>query len=68
MDLLAQHQDEISWTNLSQNESIFEYNYRGIKERCELYKDELMAESLHPSRIKKLLDLGIDSCQLHHYI
>ena len=37
---------------------------KGVKERCAIYKEELMQIALHPSRIQKLLDMGISIGEL----
>jgi hypothetical protein len=46
---------------LSYNPSIFDYyyDYDALKERCLIYKEELIQKSFHPSRIQKYLDMGI---------
>jgi len=52
----------------SLNESIFELDYNALKERCGLYKEELIQVALHPSRIQKYLEQGIDFADLDNYI
>ena len=44
------------------------YFYDTIKNKCAIYKDELIKIALHPSRIKKLLDLGIKIGDFDNYI
>jgi len=42
-------------------QSIFELvvDYESLKARCLIYKEELIQKAMHPSRIQKLLDMGI---------
>ena len=54
--------------NLSENKSIFEFDYNALKERCSTYKEELIQVALHPSRIQKLLEQGISFEELDNYI
>jgi len=54
--LLKKNLDKIDWDYLSENPSIFELDYKGLKERCAIYKEELIAAAMHPSRFKKVLD------------
>ena len=37
---------------------------KGVKERCDIYKEELMQIAMHPSRIQKYLDMGISFDEL----
>jgi hypothetical protein len=62
--LLEKNQDKISWQLLSGNLYIFDYNYEALKERCLIYCEELMQKTMHPSRIQKLLDMGISIDEL----
>ena len=62
--LLEKNQDKISWQLLSGNLYIFDYNYESLKERCLIYCEELMQKTMHPSRIQKLLDMGISIDEL----
>jgi len=39
---------------LSSNPSIFELDYEALKDRCSVYKEELIGMALHPSRIKNI--------------
>jgi hypothetical protein len=39
-----------------------------LKQRCSVYKEELMQTAMHPSRIMKYLDQGIDFEELDNYI
>jgi hypothetical protein len=70
--LLEKNLDKIDWEWLSGNPSIFEpeyqYEYEALKERCDIYKEELMQIAMHPSRIQKILDMGISIDELDNYI
>jgi hypothetical protein len=39
-----------------------------MRERCAIYKEELIQVALHPSRIEKYLEQGIDLAELEDYI
>jgi hypothetical protein len=39
-----------------------------MKQHCAIYSEELIQNALHPSRITKLLDIGIDAEELDKYI
>lgn len=62
--------ENIDWDSLSGNPSIFELvvDYETIKSRCLIYKEEMMQNALHPSRIQKLLDMGISINKLDNCI
>jgi hypothetical protein len=62
--LLEANQDKINWEWLSENPSIFDLDYEALKERCLIYKEELIQKTMHPSRIQKLLDMGISIDEL----
>jgi hypothetical protein len=66
--LLKKNQDKIYWDFLSENPSIFEINYDVLKEKCNLYKEELMQITMHPSRIQKYLDMGFSIEELDDII
>ena len=53
---------------LSGNPSIFELDYNAIKERCSIYKWELLEVALHPSRIEKYIEMGIEMGELVNYM
>jgi hypothetical protein len=53
---------------LSSNPSIFGYDYEALKERCHIYKEELIQITMHPSRIQKYLDMGISIDDLDNCI
>ena len=58
----------VDYKNFSINSPIFEIDYDSIMKRCSIYKEELMAIALHPSRIEKYLALGINIEELDNYI
>jgi ribosomal protein L24E len=68
--LLEKNPDKIHWSILSGNPSIFEpeYEYEALKERCHIYKEELIQITMHPSRIQKLLYMGISIAELDNYL
>jgi hypothetical protein len=39
-----------------------------LKNRCNIFKEELIKKAFHPSRIQKYLDYGIDIFELDDYI
>jgi hypothetical protein len=68
MNLLKDNQNKIYWVSLSYNPYIVELDYDALKERCNIYKEELIQRAMHPSRIQKYLDMGIDLEDLDSYI
>ena len=68
--LFVKNPDKINWGRLSENPSIFkiEYDYKRLKERCNMYKEELIQFTMHPSRIQKLLDMGLSIDELDDYL
>ena len=58
IDLLRENQDKIDWEILSENTAIFEYDYCSMTQRCNLYKEELIANRLHPNNFNKFNDWG----------
>ena len=66
--ILEKNPDKIGWGCLSSNPSIFELDYNALKERCSIYKWELLEVALHPSRIEKYIEMGITMGELGNYI
>lgn len=60
--LLQENMDKIEWDWLSYNPSIFQYDYEMMRERCMLFKEDLMKERFHPRNLiaGKFKDWGID--------
>jgi hypothetical protein len=59
--LLEKNQDKINWSYLSTNPSIFEYDYKGMKDA--MYngiKEDLVKNRFHPKNIPKFRDWGMD--------
>jgi len=68
IDILEKNKEKIDWKQFSKNPSIFELDYNALKERCNIYKEELMQKVMHPSRIQKYLNLGYDVDEIDNYI
>ena len=66
--LLEQNQDKILWCLFSRFYPIFELNYNFLKNRCNIYKEELIKKVMHPNRIMKYLESGIDFEDLENVI
>jgi hypothetical protein len=58
----------IDYENMSVEMPIFEIDYDAIEKRCSIYKEELIAIALHPSRIEHYLNQGIPFKDLDNYI
>lgn len=58
----------VDYENFSVNLPIFEIDYEAIQKKCSIYKEELMEVALHPSRIKKYLEEGMQVKDLDKYI
>jgi hypothetical protein len=43
-------------------------DYKALEERCSIYKWELLEIALHPSRIEKYIEMGIEMGELSNYI
>ena len=57
--LLEQNPDKINWGMLSQNPSIFTYNYSELKRRMkETIAEDLMKERFHPKHMDKWIGWG----------
>jgi hypothetical protein len=52
---------------LSLNPSIFELDYDVMEKRSSLYKWELLEVAMHPSRIERYLNQGIEIGKLNDY-
>lgn len=52
---------KILWSGLSTNPNIFEYDYKSMKSRCDIFAEELIKNRFHPDiYFKKKLDWGYD--------
>ena len=54
--LLEKNVDKIYWPLLSTNPSIFEIDYEELENRCNLFKEELIKKTMHPSIIIRYLN------------
>lgn len=55
IDLIKENQDKINFKYLSKNPSIFTYDYQKIKNNFQNLRDEIIAKTLHPDRLFKLM-------------
>jgi hypothetical protein len=60
--------NKIDYGGLSRNTAIFELDKQGLKERCDIYREELIEKVMHPSKIQKLLDMGFDLEELDFHL
>ena len=60
MNLLKNNQDKINWFILSTNPSIFEIDYSFFEKKTDIFREELIKNRMHPSRIIKYLNEGFD--------
>jgi hypothetical protein len=59
--LLEKNQDKIDWDMLSAKPSIFEYDYKGMKDAMyKGIKEDLVKNRFHPKNIPKFRDWGMD--------
>ena len=60
--LLEANQDRIDWPWLYLNPAIFQYDYEALRERCGVFKEDLVKDRFHPRNLiaGKFKDWGID--------
>ena len=58
IDLLEKNQDKIFWDCLCSNKGIYEINYKFLKERMDIIREDLMKVVYHPKRLEYYLGLG----------
>ena len=58
--LLEQNMDKIDWINISQNPSIFEYYWVAMRNRINIFKEELVAKQFHPRNMAKFVSWGFE--------
>jgi hypothetical protein len=58
--ILSKNLDKVNWIELSQNPAIFTYDYDKIKERCSLFKEELMEVRFHPRHYEHFASWGFE--------
>ena len=60
IDLLEKNQDKIYWYHFCMNEGYYELNYKFLKERMDIIREDLMKAVYHPKRLEYYLGLGYD--------
>ena len=60
IDLLEKNQDKIDWHYLSMNKGYYGLNYKFLKERMDIIREDLMKAVYHPKRLEYYLNLGYD--------
>ena len=60
--LLEANPDKINWDCFSRNPAIFQYDYDAMRERCGVFKEDLIKDRFHPRNLiaGKFKDWGID--------
>ena len=58
--LLEQNMDKINWVWLSSNQFIFEYDWVAMRNRINLFKEELVAKQFHPKNMAKFVSWGFE--------
>ena len=58
--LLEQNIDKINWCKLSYNPFIFEYDYEEMRNRINIYKEELVSKQFHPRNFDKFVSWGFE--------
>jgi len=58
---------KVNFNSLSMNPAIFEKDYHGLKQRCDVYRKELIDKAIHPSRLISLLEKGVELDDLENY-
>ena len=60
MNLLEKNQDKICWSFITFNKGSDEINYKFLKERMDIIREDLMKAVYHPKRLEYYLGLGYD--------
>ena len=58
ISILEKNQDKINWEFLSRNGGTCELNYKFLKERMDIIREDLMKAVYHPKRLEYYLGLG----------
>ena len=58
--LLEKNMDKIRWHMLSTNPFIFEYDWVAMRNRMNLFKEELVAKQFHPRNMAKFVSWGFE--------
>ena len=60
ISILEKNPDKINWEELSANQGTYEINYKFMKERMDIIREDLMKAVYHPKRLQYWLNLGYD--------
>jgi hypothetical protein len=58
--LFEKNINKINWIWLSMNNNIFELNYDYLKQRMDIFREELIMKAWHPTRVMKWIEDGLD--------
>ena len=61
ISILEKNPDKINWEELSANQGTYEINYKFMKERMDIMREDLMKAVYHPKRLEYYLGLGYDT-------
>ena len=59
-NILLQYPEKINWYDLSKNPNIFTYDYEAMREKCLIFKEDLIKNRFHPRNLNKFKDWGIE--------
>ena len=60
MHLLEKNLDKIDWSSITLNKGVNEINYKFLKERMDIMREDLMKAVYHPKRLQYYLEHGYD--------
>jgi len=60
MYILENFENKLNWIPVSENTDILKYDYCAMRTANQALKKELIQVAMHPNRISKWLDDGID--------
>jgi hypothetical protein len=60
LHLLKNQPKKINWRRFAKNPAIFVLDYDALKQRCAVFKEELIALAVHPTRIHKWMSMDED--------
>ena len=58
--LLDENHGRIEWFVIPNNPAIFEYDYKGMKEKTSVFTEELMANRFHPKNVDRFESWGYE--------
>ena len=64
---LEKNLDKINWNRLSQNPSIFEYDYEAMRLRIKPLAEELIANRFHPKNFNKFVSWGFEEFENNEF-